>query len=436
MEFPKDFLWGAASAAHQVEGAYNEDGKTLGIWDALHEGHIKHSENGYEACDHYHRYKEDVALMKKIGLKSYRFSISWPRVMPEKGIINPQGLAFYSNLVDELVNAGIEPMVTLYHWNLPIWAYNEGGWENEALSDIFVDYVKVVVEKLSDRTKYWLTFNEPQCFIGFGYCYGTHAPFLKNSKLAGVLSRNVMLAHGKAVKAIRSYAKLKPIIGMAPTGGGLTPLTNDEKGLQKALEGTYTLEPGALSNTWWMDPIILGKIPEPLQKYISDEDIKVICQPLDFFGFNIYGSSNSAEQEGVKNPEVYPGMPRTSLNWAITPEVLYWLPKFHYERYHLPILITENGMANIDFEMLDGKVHDPQRIDYIHRHLLNLKRVMDEGVPVIGYQYWSLTDNFEWAEGYDQRFGLIYIDYRTQKRIMKDSAYYYADIIKTNGVNL
>lgn len=217
MGFKKDFLWGVASAAYQIEGAYDEDGKVAGIWDALCAGHVKNGDNGNIACDHYHRFREDVALMKQIGVKSYRFSISWPRVMPGPGKINQKGLSFYSELVDELIKAGIEPMVTIFHWDLPMWAHEYGGWENEKVAEDFEEYTKVVVDALSDRVTYWMTINEPQCFIGNGYIEGTLAPFMQKPEALPLLTRNVMLAHGKAVKVIRKYAKKAPLIGFAPT---------------------------------------------------------------------------------------------------------------------------------------------------------------------------------------------------------------------------
>ncbi len=436
MSFSKDFLWGAATAAYQVEGGYLDDGKGPGIWDALSEGHIVHGDNGNVSADHYHRYKDDVALMKKIGLKSYRFSVSWPRVIPEEGKVNEKGLAFYSDLVDELLAAKIEPMVTLFHWNLPMWAYDKGGWTWDGVSDAFADYVKIVVDALSDRVQYWMTINEPQCFIGAGYLGGIHAPFLQAIDKVPELTKNTLYAHGKAVSVIRTHAKKTPLIGFAPTGSYFTPEADTPTEIEKARCATYE-ETMPFGCSWWMDPVLLGTIPSGLQNILREDDMKIIYQPLDFCGFNLYNSNNYNDPfDGGKNPKIYSGMPRTAMGWPITPEALYWIPRFHYERYHLPILITENGMANIDFVMSDGKVHDPQRIDYMRRYIKEVKRAIDDGIPVIGYQYWSLMDNFEWAEGYDKRFGLIYVDYQTLKRTLKDSAHFYAEIIRTNGENL
>lgn len=436
MIFPEGFLWGAASAAVQVEGAACEDGKAPGIWDALSVGHIKHGDTTNISCDHYHRYKEDVALMKEIGLKSYRFSVSWPRVIPAPGQVNKQGLKFYVDLVHELKQAGIEPLCTLFHWNLPMWMYEKGGWENREIADYFASYVEVVVDALSDQVQYWMTINEPQCFIGGGYKSNGAPPYLHEVSQLPYITRNVMLAHGRAVQVIRDHAKLPPKIGFAPTGPVFTPLGNSPEEIEAARERSYKQECGPFDNAWWADPIVLGSIPTPLREALTPEDMKIIHQKLDFYAFNIYNSNNYNDGPDKINQLVYPGQPRTAMGWPITPEVMYWAVRFHYERYGLPILISENGMANYDFIMEDGKVHDPQRMDYIHRHLKALHRAVAEGIPVIGYQYWSILDNFEWSEGYDKRFGLIYVDYPTQRRVLKDSAYDYKEIIHTNGACL
>lgn len=442
MAFSKKIYWGASSAAYQIEGAYNEDGKGMGIWDALSEGHIKHGDNGNTACDHYHQYKEDIAMMKEMGLTSYRFSVSWPRIMPEEGVVNEKGIAFYQELVKELLKAGIEPMCTLYHWNLPMWLHEKGGWYCDRISDYFKEYTEVVVRALSDQVTYWMTVNEPACFIGNGYVMGDHAPFEKCFDLENpekmveriaILSKNVLLSHGKAVQVIRSCAKSAPKVGMALNGFIYTPVSMNEADIQAARMRTFH-ETGMFESVgWWADPMVSGKIPPAMAAMVSEEEKKQICQPLDFFGFNCYNSANYDEYTG-HNDAVYPGMPRTGTGWAITPDVLYWAAKFIYERYHLPILITENGMANVDFIMSDGKVHDPQRIEYMKSYLTGLEKAAVEGIPLVGYMYWSILDNFEWAEGYDKRFGLVYVDYRTQKRIRKDSSYWYADVIAHNGL--
>lgn len=443
MSFPKGFLWGAASAAYQVEGAWNEDGKAPGIWDALYEGHVAHNDNGSVACDHYHRYREDIALMKKLGLKAYRFSVSWPRVMPRRGEVNEKGLKFYSDLVDALLEAGIEPMCTVFHWNLPMWAYEDGGWRNPATADAMAELAGVLSERLSDRVKTWMTINEPSCFIGVGHMLGAHAPFERGCDLPEAeqlalsqqLTRVALLAHGKAVRAIRAHARQPVRVGLAMCGPIFCPWSEDAGAIEEARASTFPEDAVMFPINWWMDAAILGKPAPMLAEALSEADLAEIHQPLDFFGFNCYNSSNYNEYEGT-NPAVYPGLPRTAMDWPITPNVLRWAARLLYERYRLPVLITENGMANGDFVMRDGKVHDPQRIDYLHGYLLGLEQAIDEGVPVIGYMYWSILDNFEWALGYDKRFGLIYVDYRTQQRTLKDSAEWYAKVIATNGASL
>ncbi|MCR4885197.1 MAG: beta-glucosidase [Clostridiales bacterium] len=440
MGFPKEFLWGAASAAYQVEGAYDEDGKGMGIWDALSDGHVAHGENGNVACDHYHRFREDIALMKKIGLKAYRFSVNWPRVMPERGKINEKGLQFYSDLVDELIAAGIEPMCTVYHWNLPMWLHEAGGWHNPETADALAEYAGLLSERLSDRVKNWMTLNEPACFIGIGYLTGGHAPFESVSglpkeeqiRVMGELTRNTLLAHGKAVQAIRAHAKGPVKVGLAMNGRMMTPWTESPEEIEEARATTFPDEQSVFMVNWWMDAAILGKPAAGMKPFLSEEDLEIIHQKLDFFGFNCYNSSNYEDHSGY-NPKVYPGLPRTSMDWPITPDVLYWASRFLYERYHLPVLITENGMANTDFLMSDGKVHDVQRIEFLKGYLAGVERAVTEGIPVMGYLYWSIMDNFEWANGYDKRFGLIYVDYRTQERILKDSALWYAQVIASGG---
>ena len=444
MSFSKDFLWGAASAAYQVEGAYLDDGKGLGIWDALSDGHILHGDTGNVACDHYHRYKEDVAIMKKMGLKAYRFSVSWPRIQPEEGKVNEKGVAFYQDLVQELLDAGIKPMCTLFHWNLPMWLHEKGGWRNSDIGKYFAEYVKIVVDALSDKVSCWMTVNEPLCFILLGYLTGKHAPFETAPDQAAFdaelppLTRNMLVAHGLAVKTIRQHARLKPEVGMALNAGINLPWQETDEEIETARAKTFADEAGPGSLRWWADPMILGTAPDKLSAAISLADWEIIHQPLDFIGYNCYYASveNDSRPDGSANPFVYPGQPRTSMGWPITPDALYWAARFFTERYSLPLLITENGMANNDLVMADGKVHDPQRIDYLKGYLHGLKRAADEGYPLMGYLYWSILDNFEWTEGYDKRFGLVYVDYRTQKRTMKDAAFWYAETIAENGENL
>lgn len=443
--FCKDFLWGAASAAHQIEGAYLEDGKGMGIWDTFEQetGYIIRNENGNVACDHYHRYREDVAIMKELGLKSYRFSVSWPRVMPEGyGTVNEKGIQFYIDLVNELTEAGIEPMVTLFHWNLPTAIYELGGWENPQVVDWFEQYTDVVTTALGKKVKYWMTFNEPQLFIGAGLNAGVFAPFEKKSTEALMrISKNVYLAHGKAVRIIRKNCQ-NSIVGMAPTGEIVIPRDMNAESIERARKLSFSMKKESFTSsiTWWSDPIFFGKIPEDAQAIfgeclpvLTEEEWEIVTEPLDFYGFNIYQGLEDLDSTEEYGPYAYPGSPKTSMDWNVTPEVLYWSCRFLYERYGKPIMITENGMSSFDWVSLDGKVHDPNRIDFLHRYLRSIKDAVSEGIPVLGYQYWSIMDNFEWINGYDKRFGLVYVDYRTQKRTIKDSACWYRDVIATNG---
>lgn len=443
--FCKDFLWGAASAAHQIEGAYLEDGKGMGIWDTFEQetGYIIRNENGNVACDHYHRYREDVAIMKELGLKSYRFSVSWPRVIPEGyGTVNEKGLQFYIDLVNELTEAGIEPMVTLFHWNLPTAIYELGGWENPQVVDWFEQYTDVVTTALGKKVKYWMTFNEPQLFIGAGLNAGVFAPFEKKSTEALMrISKNVYLAHGKAVRIIRKNCQ-NSIVGMAPTGEIVIPRDMSAESIERARKLSFSMKKESFTSsiTWWSDPVFFGKIPEDAQAIfgeclpvLTEEEWEIVTEPLDFYGFNIYQGLEDLDSTEEYGPYAYPGSPKTSMDWNVTPEVLYWSCRFLYERYGKPIMITENGMSSFDWVSLDGKVHDPNRIDFLHRYLRSIKDAVSEGIPVLGYQYWSIMDNFEWINGYDKRFGLVYVDYRTQKRTIKDSACWYRDVIATNG---
>lgn len=448
MGFSKDFMWGAASAAYQVEGAWQEDGRTPSVWDVCGRGRNKvlYNENGDIACDHYHRYKEDVALMKEMGLKYYRFSISWNRVIPDGiGAVNEKGLQFYSDLVDELLANGIQPMVSIFHWDYPYALYQKGGWMNPESSEWFLEYTKVLVDALSDRVTCWLTINEPQCFIGCGYETGTHAPFLKVApKDLITMTHNVLLAHGKAVKYIREHAKQKAEISFAPIAPVYIPRDNSPEAVEEARRKTFGMRTQGFTFglAWWSDPIILGKYPDEAYELFgedmpvySEEDMKLISQPLDFYGMNVYYSDGGSASDTY--PEnMWQGREVTAMGWPVSPEVLYWSPKFIYERYGLPIMITENGMAGMDWIHLDGKVHDTYRIDYTRRYLRELRRAAEDGVPVKGYMHWSVMDNFEWSFGYSKRFGLIYVDYQTQERTIKDSGYWYKEVIRENGENL
>lgn len=429
--FPDKFLWGAASAATQIEGAWNEDGRTPSVWDVMPEGKIRRNETCHVACDHYHHWKEDIVLMGEIGLKAYRFSVSWSRIMPEKGKVNEKGIQFYRNLADTLISKGIEPMITLFHSDLPVWVFDEGGWMNEEVSQWFAEFTRVTVDALSDKVKYWFTLNEPQCFA-------KDYLILNPEGVIEEVTRNILLSHGRAVQVIREHAKLPSQVGLVIMGMCMNPVSGilDEK---QAYELTFSEQIGAMGMGWWTEPAIGGIIPKSLKTCITEKDMEIICQPLDLFTVNIYGAGNYCDyppEMGMVNPLVTPGFPKSHIEMPITPDCIYYMAKYAWKKYHLPVLFTENGFSNIDFVMLDGKVHDPQRIDYIHRYLLALEKALEEGIPVIGYLYWSIMDNFEWYHGYDMRFGLIHVDYQTQKRTLKDSAYYYKSVIETNGGNL
>lgn len=432
MPFADNFLWGAASAAAQVEGAWLEDGKCLSIWDVAGT-HIKNGETCHTACDHYHRYKEDVALMKELGLKSYRFSVSMCRVMPEEGVINPMGLEFYKNLVAELRSANIEPLCTLYHWDLPVWAQKKGGWKNPKIIDWYLAYVKAVVDALSDEVRYWMTFNEPQCFLMLAYVVGQHAPFKHEVFTFKNHIRHMLLAHGKAVKLIRETAKTKPIIGIAMAATTYIPDSEVDAGLKDAAQKSFESQVGEGSNGLYCDPICLGKASKMMRRKLSAEDLTIISEPMDFIGVNVYQPSNPMINKKGYDADAFP---KTSLGWVIDGRCLYWTIRQYWERYHLPVMVTENGMADNDKVSVDGQVHDPTRAQFLDDFLSGVKRAVDEGIPVLGYQHWSIMDNFEWCEGYGPRFGLIHVDYETQKRTVKDSAWHYAEIIRTNGENL
>lgn len=450
MGFGPDFAWGVATAAYQIEGAYDADGKGMSVWDKYSntEGNIYENQNGNTACDHYNRYKEDIALMKSLGVKAYRFSVAWTRILPHGiGEINEAGIRFYSNLIDELLKNGIEPYITLYHWDLPAELHYKGGWLNREVADWFSEYAKIIAENYSDRVKKFITINEPQCIIGLGYGTGTKAPGLKLSKEEMVIaSHNLMLAHGAAVRTMRKYGAEDIQIGYAPTGSGTYPHTETEKDIEAAREKLLEVEEKSWdwSISWYTDPVLLGRYPDDglksLGKYLPkkwEEDMNDICQPLDFICINLYnGKEYQKTEKGIEVVERYVGFPKTAMDWPVTPEALGWTVKFLYEKYKLPIYISENGMSCTDVVSLDGKVHDSNRIDFLNRYLLELEKAIDLGAVVRGYFHWSFMDNFEWECGYKERFGLVFVDYRTQERIIKDSGYWYKSVIESNGKKL
>ena len=431
-DFADDFLWGAATSAAQIEGGFDCDGRTPSIWDVAPREKIGDGADCRTACDHYHRYKEDVAIMSELGLRSYRFSVSWSRVISEDGVVNQKGLAFYSDLVDELRRNRIEPLVTLYHWDLPLWQYKKGGWLSEAVIDDFQFFVKTVVEALSDRVTYWITFNEPSCFLMNGYMQGVHAPFQRKYLSLPKFTKIFMRTNQRAVETIRAHAKTTPKVGLSFAASAFIPASSREEDVETAYHDSFHRMMGTMNNRWWMDPILLGKPVTAYGIYRTRQRDMGSCKAgLDFLAVNNYEALNYSEWGGDKGID-RSKLKTNSLGWVIDGRSIYWTLRFLYRRYQLPILITENGVANDD-QVNGGVVEDDVRCEFLDDYLSNVKRAILDGVPVLGYQHWSLLDNFEWAEGYAPRFGLVHVDYATQKRTIKKSAYHYKKIIETNG---
>ncbi len=438
--FPKDFLWGVASAAFQIEGAVDEDGRGPSIWDTF-------TGLPVNACDHYHRYREDVALLKDLGVKAYRFSIAWPRIFPwGAGEINPKGLDFYDRLLDELHAAGIRPAVTLFHWDLPQALEDKGGWLERDTAHRFAEYASVVGERFRDRVHMWMPLNEPMVFSMFGYATGHHAPGKALGFGALPVVHHLLLGHGLATQALRAAGCGN--IGIASNHAPTWAASESEEDSEAA--AAYD----ALINWMYADPILRGVYPDP---FITagmpdgwEADLATISEPLDWFGINYYqpvriaapGSpeAGSAALEGAPLPEGLPfvpteitGYPVTGFDWPVIPDGLREIVQTFRDRYGTalpPLYITESGCSYPDSPGADGAVRDPERIDYHEGHLRALKAAMDAGADVRGYFVWSNLDNFEWAAGYEQRFGLIHVDYETQKRTPKDSFYWYQQMIR------
>ena len=446
MGFGKDMIWGAATAAYQIEGGFNEDGKGLSVWDVFCEkpNVIKNGDSGRVACDHYHRYKEDVRLLKEMGAKSYRFSVSWPRVLPNgTGEVNPAGIKFYNDLIDELIANGIEPMLTLFHWDYPQALEDRGGWLNPDSPKWFAEYARVIAENFGDRVKLFATFNEPQVFMGSGYHYGSLAPGKKLSLPEFTRACfNVLLAHGAAVKQLRTSVP-DCRVGYVTATVFYAPEDEDDAGLiAEAKKQTFSLDIDNFFGriAFWCDPVFLGTLPQTeglaaIEPHLPADYKRLlkeeVCRPLDFCGLNVYFGYRVGRRDGsIKQLNFAPDAPRTAMNWPITPESMYWGTKFIFERYGLPVYISENGLACPDVVTHDGAVHDEARIKFMHDYISELERAADEGADVAGYYAWSFMDNFEWNCGYGPRFGLVHIDYATQKRTPKDSYYAYRDFIK------
>jgi beta-glucosidase len=405
---------------------------------------------GKVACDHYHRFAEDVGLMADLGLHAYRLSLCWPRLFPEgTGTKHEKGFDFYDRLIDALLEKNITPWVTLFHWDYPLALFHRGGWLNRDSAEWFADYATAVVERLSDRVTNYFTLNEPQVFIGFGHQEGAHAPGLtlplSQMLLAG---HHALLAHGKGVQAMRAAAKRPLNLSIAPVGMPKLPSSESPADIELAERATFTIdESNAWNNTWWMDPVYLGKYPDQgLEFFGSDApvvhagDLEIIASPIDCFGVNIYQGATVAPSEatpfGYESLPAPVGGPRSAFDWPITPDALHWGPRFFHKRYGKPIFITENGMSSRDWVATDGKVHDPGRIDFTKRYLRALSRAISGGADVRGYFHWSILDNFEWAAGYRERFGLIHVDYQTQVRTPKDSYEFYRRVIRSNGAEV
>jgi len=449
MSFPKEFVWGVASAAYQVEGAHAADGKGPSIWDVFcrRPGAIFDGHTGEVACDHYHRWQEDVRLMHALGINAYRLSLSWPRILPDGvGTTNEAGLAFYDRLIDALLAAGITPWVTLYHWDFPLGLQQRGGWANPDSPRWLADYAALCARRFGDRVRYWMPVNEPQCIVQLGLVNGSHAPGYR-LPLADAVQCGHHLNIGTllAGKALRAHARLPAQVGCAMAAQGVIPQTESPADVAAARAATWGVSSEYLwNNAWWTDPLFLGSYPEEGRRALGDprrhaDEAEAFATRFDFCGLNLYSARVVCAGPDGKPQEVprAPGYVRTAQgDWHVTPSVLRWAPRFFHERYRVPVVITENGHQNLDHVHLDGKVHDSQRIDYLHRHLRELGRAVDDGADVRGYFQWTLMDNFEWALGYNVRVGLVHVDFQTLKRTPKDSFAWYRDVVRSNGSNL
>jgi len=431
--FDKDFLWGCATASYQVEGAVEEDGRKPSIWDTFCDqpGAILNGENGRITTDQYHRYKEDVGIMDEFGFQAYRFSIAWPRILPEgRGEINIKGVEYYKNLCNELHAKGIKAVATLYHWDLPQILQDEGGWPNRETAFAFEEYASVCFEYLGSYVDQWITLNEPFCTAYLGYLIGVHAPGLKDPEKAFAAVHHLNLAHGLAVQAYKKSGLIAPI-GITLNPLMPRPATRKEKDvwaseIAKALGTDVFLHP--LMRKGYPTSILdMLKITLP----IKDGDMALIAQPIDFIGMNYYNEDAVVYDEN--EPYLYKTVPvwqpTTDMGWPIVPYgLLRLLHYFDEETQGLPIYITENGCAAKDI-VENGRIHDLDRCDYLNKHFAICAQAIAEGVKLKGYYVWSLLDNFEWAFGYEKRFGVVYVDYNTQERIPKDSAYMMRDVI-------
>jgi beta-glucosidase len=442
LSFPDGFLWGVASSAYQIEGAVNEDGRGLSIWDSFcrQPGKTKNGETGDSAADHYHRWRQDLRIMKDLGLKAYRFSIAWPRILPAgSGQVNRPGLDFYDRLVDALLEAGIEPFITLYHWDLPQALQDRGGWPARDTALHFADYARIIGERLGDRVTYWMTHNEPWVAAFAGYFEGEHAPGIQDPVAAFLSAHHLLLSHGLACEALRAACRKPPHMGIALNLNPIHPATDSQADLEAATRADAGL------NRLFLDPLFKGRYPADLIEMLGPiftppqpGDMERIAAPLDWLGVNYYSRHVVRYDPDVpllQLSQVLPVGNEYSQMWEIYPPGIFELLTRVWKDYHPPyIIVTENGMCVPDAPDLDGRIRDTRRIAYLHDQIAQVHRAIGDGVPVRGYFVWSLTDNFEWAHGYGMRFGLVYVDYATQARAVKDSGWWYKRVIEANGV--
>jgi beta-glucosidase len=436
VRFPAEFDWGTATASYQVEGAWDEDGKGESIWDRFShtEGKIITGDTGDRTCDQYHLYKDDVALMKSLGLRAYRFSIGWPRVMPAgRGAVNQKGLDYYSRLVDELLAAGIAPRPTLYHWDLPQALQDEGGWANREIIGWFAEYARTVVDALGDRVKMWMVFNEPAVFTHMAYFSGMMAPGIRDAILAMRTSHIANLTQAEAMRAIRATGKAEAV-GSAYSMSAVYAASDSAEDVAAAerLHG--------FNNDWFLRPMMRGEYPRcyvDMKRMLERMDVRTgdmekMKEPLDFIGVNLYNRDIVANAPGDRNLAVrrlpLPGT-KTLFPSEVHPAAIYQMLMRVWKDYAKPMFVTENGCSYDDGPGADGAVHDQRRVDYLRGYIGQVGRALDEGADVRGYYLWSLMDNFEWAFGFSQRFGIVHVDFETLKRTVKDSGLYYRDLI-------
>ncbi|MFX0024008.1 MAG: GH1 family beta-glucosidase [Candidatus Hermodarchaeota archaeon] len=447
--FPEGFIWGAATSSYQVEGAWNEDSKGESVWDAIchKKGVINNDDTGDIACDHYHRYKQDIKLMKKMKLQAYRFSVSWPRIFPTgKEKINHKGVEFYDNLINELIANDIEPYITLYHWDLPLSLQKAGGWENQSTIDAFVEYARFMFDKFGDRVKRWITFNEPLVFAVWFPIRGLYG----KKDIVGLMQSThlINLAHAKTLEVYRNSDNSDGQIGIALNLNSIYPKSNS------SLDEEAAIIIDGFMNRWFLDPIFKGSYPsdtlELLNKHFNfpqfpDDDLQLLKDnPLDFLGINNYSCTRATLEKPIKEPADFynllmPSRPEkgvevTDMGWEIYPEGLYDLLNRVNKDYGYPLIyVTENGMAGKDEIVVDKVVQDDDRLSYLQRYLEAANRAINKDVNLKGYFVWSFLDNFEWLWGYSKRFGIIRVEFETQERMWKKSAYWYRDVIEKNS---